>query len=122
MSKKPRAELPAAAAHNTALAELLRARGFTASPESVVEEAGLAGQGKLLLRREKKGRGGKTVTVLSGLTLSLPARETLARELKKGLGCGAALEGDTVVLQGDIAPRAQTWLLAHGAKTVVIGN
>ena len=120
MRKHPRL-LPTGGVPTTALGESLRAKGFAASPDDA-EPAGLASQGKLVVRREKKGRGGKTVTVLSGLTLGPPALQALAREMKKALGCGAILEGATIVLQGDIAPRVQSWLQQHGAKQVVVGN
>lgn len=57
------------------------------------------------IRIEKKGRGGKTVTIL----FNLPPHETLSRDLcaflKKGLGCGGTSyvrDGSGVVeLQGD---------------------
>lgn len=64
---------------------------------------------RLVLRREKKGRGGKTVVVVSGLRAQahLPesAIATLAQHLKQQLGCGGAVErvaNDTeIVIQGD---------------------
>ena len=54
--------------------------------------------------------------------LGLPARdlERVARELKRGLGCGATVEGDTIVLQGDLAGRAGPWLAARGVRKIVL--
>jgi len=75
---------------------------------------------KVVVRRERKGHGGKTATVVDGV---LPAqRETLAGEMKKAFGCGARVEGESIVLQGDIADRACTWLEKRGAKKVVRGS
>ncbi len=50
---------------------------------------------------ERKGRGGKTVTVLTGL-LSPPAgREALLKVLKTRLGTGGTLKEETIEIQGD---------------------
>jgi translation initiation factor 1 len=80
----------------------------------------LAACGKLVLRKERKGRGGKTATVLSGLRPEL--RDPVARALRHALGCGASVDGDVVVLQGDLATRAQAWLAARGARRIVLGT
>lgn len=114
------------------LAELLRERGFAESaaapppPASTAKPDALgvllARAGKLILRREKKGHGGKTVTLLSGLDLRPAEYELLAKALRKGLGCGSTVEEKTIVLQGDIQQRAETWLRAHGATKVIQGN
>lgn len=76
--------------------------------------------GKLVLRREKKGRGGKTVTRLSGVAPD--ALDELAKQMKKGLGCGALVEGDDIVLLGSLVDRAAEWLEKQGAPKVVRGN
>ena len=127
-----REEIPDA--QNPALAELLRAKGFTPadSPEPAPpaapapppnrQDAALAKMGKLVLRREKKGRKGKTVTIVSGLTLPSRDLEELARTLRKALGCGSTIENGNLVLLGDITDRAVRWLREHGAKNVVVGN
>ncbi|MBK6690107.1 MAG: translation initiation factor [Deltaproteobacteria bacterium] len=78
--------------------------------------------GKIVVRREKKGRGGKTVTCVEGLTASPKELEALATSLKKALGCGATLEGRTLVLLGDLTVRVKAWLEADGAKQVILGN
>jgi translation initiation factor 1 len=75
---------------------------------------------KLVIRRELKGRGGKTVTRISGLPAA--HREALASQMKKKLGCGAVLEGDELVLLGDLVDRAADWLTERGAPRVIKGN
>lgn len=77
-------------------------------------------KGKLVIRRELKGRGGKTVTRISGLPAA--HREALASQMKKKLGCGAVIEGDDVVLLGDLQDRAADWLTERGAPRVIKGN
>jgi len=68
----------------------------------------------IYLRIEKKGRGGKTVTVLEGFTHDDAALETLARELKKSCGTGGTLKNRQVELQGDFRPRIREILLKKG--------
>ncbi|MCW5893177.1 MAG: translation initiation factor [bacterium] len=80
----------------------------------------LGGCAKLVARRERKGHGGKTVVVVSGLPA--PLREPVMRGLKKALGCGAHVADADVVVQGDGAPRVADWLAKHGARKVVLGN
>lgn len=74
---------------------------------------------KAVVRLERKGRGGKAVTVIE--QLGLPAEELAAwlKELKAKLGCGGAVEGDTLVLQGDLRKRLRAPLEARGVRKVV---
>ncbi len=73
---------------------------------------------KIALRRERAGRGGKTVTVVifpkdySGNVL------LLAKELRKSLGCGSSMEDGNVVLQGDLVERAADWFAKKGVKNI----
>ena len=82
----------------------------------------LAGCGKITLRRERKGHGGKTVTIVAGLRLDPRRLERIARGLRRALGAGATVDGDLVVVQGDLMARVQPWLAAHGARRIVAGN
>jgi translation initiation factor 1 len=64
-------------------------------------------RGRLILRREKKDRGGKTVVVVYGFS-ELPGANAvmigdLAKELKGKLGCGGSFDRQEIVLQGDRA-------------------
>jgi translation initiation factor 1 len=114
------------------LGDLLRQQGVAVreTPEpsapapavSETEKIDFGGATKIVVRREKKGRGGKTATVVEGIKRPPSALERIARDLRKALGCGASVEGDTIVVQGDIAARIESWLVERGAKKVVIGN
>ncbi len=115
----------------SALAGQLLAQGFTPAVEEInspaVENKVIAGVTlakieKLVLRREKKGRGGKTVTVVSGFNMQSSRLEELARTMRKALGCGSTVEEGTIVLQGEITDRTKAWLEKQGAKKVIIGN
>lgn len=77
---------------------------------------------KVVVSREKKGRGGKTVTRVSGLGLAGPAVKDLAKSLQRALGCGATVDGEDVLLQGAQGERVQAELRARGAKRVIVAN
>lgn len=77
--------------------------------------------GKVVVRRETKRRGGKAVTVVRGLELRPDELMFLAQELRKLFGCGASIEDDDLLLQGDQRQRIEEWLVAHGAKKVILG-
>ncbi|MDQ3032601.1 MAG: translation initiation factor [Myxococcota bacterium] len=79
-------------------------------------------RGKLVVERTRKGRGGKTVTVISGIVADAPALDEIARELRQALGCGAVAEGDQIVVQGEQGPRVRAFLESRGAKRIVIGS
>ena len=63
------------------------------------------------LRMEKKGRGGKTVTVVAGLPRSAAFLKELCQELKRACGTGGAVAEDTIELQGDLRDRVREYLL-----------
>lgn len=69
------------------------------------------------LRMEKKGRGGKTVTVVDGLPRNPAFLKELCQELKRACGTGGtAASGDVgaVELQGDLRDRVRDYLLKKG--------
>jgi translation initiation factor 1 len=79
-------------------------------------------RGKLVLSRERKGRGGKTVTLLRGVALQGEALGAFARELRQALGTGGSVEDGAILLAGDQTTRAEAWLRQRGATRVIIGN
>ena len=66
------------------------------------------------LRLEKKGRGGKTVTVVFDLPRNQAFLKTLAGDLKRTCGTGGAVVDDTVEIQGDFRDRIRTLLQGKG--------
>src|SRR4051812_30903613 len=61
---------------------------------------------RAVVRMERKGRGGKEVTVIDKLGLRAAELEVWCRDLKQALGCGGAVDGEMIVLQGDLRTRA----------------
>lgn len=59
------------------------------------------GDGIVRVRREKKGRKGKTVTTLSGIPLPEADLKALAKELKRRCGGGGSVKHGVIEIQGD---------------------
>jgi translation initiation factor 1 len=59
--------------------------------------------GRVILRREKAQRGGKTVVVVSGFENHIADSEIdrLAREARQSCGCGGTVRDREIELQGD---------------------
>jgi translation initiation factor 1 len=66
------------------------------------------------LRMEKKGRGGKTVTVVFGLPRNAEFLRNLTQELKRACGTGGTATEDGVELQGELRDRAREFLQKKG--------
>jgi translation initiation factor 1 len=99
------------------------AASAAASTPAAPSRGRLAAQsGKLVLSRERKGHGGKTMTRIAGLVLPEAALEDVAQRLKRALGCGALVEDGVIWVQGDQTERAAAWLRGEGAPRVIVGN
>ena len=66
------------------------------------------------LRMEKKGRGGKAVTVVYDLPKNDDFLKQLATELKRSCGAGGAVIADGVEIQGDLRERVRDILVKKG--------
>jgi len=77
---------------------------------------------KVVVRRERSGRGGKTVTIVQGVILEGEALGALVRDLRKGLGTSGHVENGEIVLGGDLSERVVAWLERAGANRVIAGN
>jgi translation initiation factor 1 len=77
-----------------------------------------SGPPKIRVARETAGRGGKGVTVVTGLPLSGDALEQLAGQLKRSCGAGGAVRGDKIEIQGEHRDRvvAELAKLGYDAK------
>lgn len=72
------------------------------------------GQIVAVLRVEKAGRGGKTVTVVDGLPRNRAFLAELAAELKRACGTGGTAHEASVELQGDHRETLRPRLAAKG--------
>lgn len=81
-----------------------------------------SGDGIARVRRESKGRGGKTVTTISGVPLAEEPLKALASELKKRCGCGGALKDGVIEIQGDHVQLLLDELVKRGFKAKKSGG
>jgi translation initiation factor 1 len=69
---------------------------------------------KLLVRKEKKGRGGKTVTIVEGYQGNPQTIETLCKKVKQQCGVGGTVEHKTFIIQGDKCDQVVKILIKEG--------
>lgn len=79
------------------------------------------GPARAVVRIERKGRGGKEVTLVEKLGLSTTELERWCKDLKQALGSGGVVEGDAIVLQGDLRDRIAAVLEKKGVAKVTLG-
>jgi translation initiation factor 1 len=86
--------------------------------QPAARSASSSGPPKIRVLRETAGRGGKGVTVVTGLPLSGDALEQLAGQLKRNCGAGGAVRGDRIEIQGEQRDRvvAELQKLGYDAK------
>jgi translation initiation factor 1 len=74
--------------------------------------------GRVVLRREKAQRGGKTVVVVSGFEphISSGDIERLAREARQSCGCGGTVREREIELQGDSPERVRGFFEKAGFR------
>lgn len=68
----------------------------------------------LLVQVSRKGRGGKTVTIVSGFQHRPDTLKTLAKTLKAQCGTGGTAKDDTIEIQGDQAQKLMELLKKAG--------
>lgn len=69
---------------------------------------------KLAVRKEKKGRGGKTVTVVEGYKGNPQTLEALCKKVKQLCGVGGSVDRKTFIIQGDKADQVVKILIKEG--------
>lgn len=80
------------------------------------------GDGIVRVSLERKGRGGKTVTVVSGLPGNDDQIKTLAAEMKRRCGTGGTLKDGLVEIQGDHRDTLVALLKDKGLKVKKVGG
>jgi translation initiation factor 1 len=80
------------------------------------------GDGVVRVRRETKGRGGKTVTAVSGVELANDGLRELAKDLKQRCGTGGAVKDGVIEIQGDHRTTIVAALEARGYEVKLAGG
>lgn len=78
--------------------------------------------GIVRVMRDRKHRGGKTVTLISGVPASNETITTLAQQLKKLCGSGGTVKDGVIEIQGDHCEKVQAKLSELGYKVKSAGG
>ena len=80
-------------------------------------------RGRVDIVRETNGRGGKTVTVVTGFTgIGLPEKESLAKKMRAACGCGGTVKDGRIEIQGDQRETVARILTEAGFRPVFAGG
>jgi translation initiation factor 1 len=81
---------------------------------NLLASSGPVGDGTVRVSRETKGRGGKAVTVVRGLTLDAAALSALGKRLRTACGAGGTVKDGVLEVQGDHCDRVIDCLKKDG--------
>lgn len=80
-------------------------------------------RGRVDVQRQTAGRGGKTVTVVSGFVgIGLPEKEKLAKQMQKACGTGGTVKEGRIEIQGDRRNEVAAILTEAGFRPVFTGG
>jgi len=80
------------------------------------------GDGIVRIMRDRKHRGGKTVTVITGVPANHNEIAALAQQLKKLCGSGGTVKDGVIEIQGDHCDKVQAKLTEMGYKVKRAGG
>ena len=77
---------------------------------------------QIKVQRVRNKKGGKTITVISGLGLNNPESLLLLKKFKARLGTGGTLKGDNIEIQGDQVEMVMDMLKIEGYRPKQSGS
>jgi len=81
-----------------------------------------AGDGIIRIKREVKGRKGKTVTTIFGFQKNDTKLKKIASELKNRCGTGGSVKDSVIMIQGDHRETVKAELKKRGFKVKLAGG
>jgi translation initiation factor 1 len=91
-------------------------------PKNPAAPFAIQGNQPVRVRLERKGRGGKSVSLIEGIMSPSVGKEALLKHLKNKLGAGGTVQGDLLEIQGDQRDRLVELLLELGYKAKKAGG
>jgi len=80
-------------------------------------------RGRVDIKRTTAGRGGKTVTIVTGFVgIGLPEKESLTKKMRNACGCGGTVKDGDIEIQGDQRDKIAQILSAAGFRPVFAGG
>ena len=80
-------------------------------------------RGRVDITRQTAGRGGKTVTVVSGfMGIGQPEKEQLAKRMQRACGAGGTVKDGCIEIQGDKREQVAKILAEAGFRPVFAGG
>ena len=79
-------------------------------------------QQTIYLHRESSGRGGKAVTLVKNLVLSMDDRKVLVKKLKAVCGTGGTIKDGVIEIQGEQREKIAEVLRKLGYKVKIAGG
>lgn len=79
-------------------------------------------QQNVRVQASRKGRKGKTVTVISGFQLKPETLELLLKQLKTQCGAGGTIKDNNIEIQGDLTQKIVQILTQLGYKAKISGG
>lgn len=94
------------------------AADLAANVKAIAQAKADAQKAKDMVRvsRDAKGRGGKTVTVVTGISLANKDLDALGKQLKAACGSGGTVKDGVIEVQGDHMDRVVALLNERGYK------
>lgn len=139
LGQNPFAQLSAASGANTGCQKPASAEASVGRPETGEQKSEVRGQkleqaaaetrnppknrGRVDVTRQTEGRGGKTVTVVSGfIGIGQTEKEQLAKKMQKACGAGGTVKDGCIEIQGDKRGQVAKILAEAGFRPVFAGG
>lgn len=106
----------------------LNGAGLPVAPQAVLQqiakqEVPARNRGRVDIKRTTAGRGGKTVTIVTGFVgIGLPEKETLSKKMRNACGCGGTVKEGDIEIQGDQRETVARILTEAGFRPVFAGG
>lgn len=95
---------------------------FSPEDDAGMHETPVPSEQHLEAHYSKKGRGGKTVTVVKGFEGKEEDLTALGKELKKRCGVGGSVKDGEIIIQGEVRDKVTAYLKEKGYNVKRIGG